>query len=140
MRDAGFAHLMRASSAAHSMTAKGAARLHLVSGVALLRPDDVVFAAMHDGWRDQQAARNLSLSTIAARLRVTARLSIMSTVIRGSGWRGWWTSGVWTCGRYAAAPLHPRGYQESIRLFCDYLTDPAHGWVAECQGCLGDIA
>jgi hypothetical protein len=34
---------------------KGAASLQLVSGVALLRPDDVVFAAMLAGWRDQQA-------------------------------------------------------------------------------------
>ena len=59
-----------ASGVAHSVTVKGAASLQLVSGVALLRPDDVVFAAMLAGWRDQQAARNLSLSTIAARLRV----------------------------------------------------------------------
>lgn len=68
--DAGFTHLMRASRVAHRVTVKGAASLQLVSGVALLRPDDVVFAAMLAGWRDQQAARNPSLSTIAVRLRV----------------------------------------------------------------------
>ena len=56
--DAGFARLMRASNVAHSVTVKGAASLQLVSGVALLRPDDAVFAAMLAGWRDQQAARN----------------------------------------------------------------------------------
>lgn len=26
-----------------------------------------------------------------------------------------------------------RGYQEAVRLFCDYLTDPTYCWAAECQ-------
>ncbi len=39
------------------MTVRGAAGLHLVSGVPLLRPEEAVFAAVLDGWRDQQAAR-----------------------------------------------------------------------------------
>ncbi len=26
-----------------------------------------------------------------------------------------------------------RGYQEAVRLFCDYATDPAYGWAAECE-------
>lgn len=26
-----------------------------------------------------------------------------------------------------------RGYQEAVRLFCDYLTDPTYDWAAECQ-------
>ena len=26
-----------------------------------------------------------------------------------------------------------RGYQEAVRLFCEYLTDPAYGWAGECQ-------
>jgi integrase len=26
-----------------------------------------------------------------------------------------------------------RGYQEAVRLFCAYLTDPAYGWVGECE-------
>ena len=30
-----------------------------------------------------------------------------------------------------------RGYQESVRLFCDYLTDPAYGWAQECQQWFG---
>lgn len=33
-------------------------------GVALLRPEEPVFEAMLDGWRNQQLARNLALSTI----------------------------------------------------------------------------
>jgi FixJ family two-component response regulator len=46
--------------------------LHLADGVALLRPEEQVFEAMLEGWRNQQLARNLALSTIsqrAARLR-----------------------------------------------------------------------
>lgn len=26
-----------------------------------------------------------------------------------------------------------RGYQETVRLFCGYLTEPAYGWVAQCE-------
>ncbi|WP_230654798.1 hypothetical protein [Streptacidiphilus sp. ASG 303] len=35
----------------------GAARLHLVDGVALLRPEEQVFTAMLTGFADQQLAR-----------------------------------------------------------------------------------
>ena len=47
----------------------GAARLHLADGIPLLHPEEQVFTAMLDGWRNQQLARNLSLATIAARER-----------------------------------------------------------------------
>jgi hypothetical protein len=42
----------------------GTSGLHLVAGVALLRPEEAVFAAMLDGWRAQQVARNLALATV----------------------------------------------------------------------------
>lgn len=45
----------------------GAAGLHVVDGVALLRPDEQVFTAMLAGWRDQQLACNLSLLTVTKR-------------------------------------------------------------------------
>ena len=48
----------------------GAAVVHLVDGVALLRPEEQVFAAMLDGWRAQQLARNLAFGTIEKRLAV----------------------------------------------------------------------
>ncbi|MFS4105978.1 hypothetical protein [Streptomyces sp. PD-S100-1] len=38
----------------------GSARLHLIDGLPLLRPDEQVFEAMIKGWRNQQLARNLS--------------------------------------------------------------------------------
>jgi hypothetical protein len=40
--------------------APGSARLHLIDGLLLLRPDEQVFEAMIKGWRNQQLARNLS--------------------------------------------------------------------------------
>jgi len=39
-------------------SAPGAARLRLADGVPLLRPEEQVFNAMLDGWRNQQLARN----------------------------------------------------------------------------------
>ena len=47
--------------------APGAAGLHLVGGLPLLRPDEQVFTAMLNGWRNQQLARNLAFSTIEGR-------------------------------------------------------------------------
>jgi hypothetical protein len=45
----------------------GAARLHLVDGVSLLRPEDQVFSAMLAGFANQQLARNLARSTVEGR-------------------------------------------------------------------------
>jgi integrase/recombinase XerC len=47
--------------------AAGSARLYVVGGVPLLRPDVQVFDAMLDGWRNQQLARNLAFGTIESR-------------------------------------------------------------------------
>ena len=40
--------------------APGSARLQLAGGAPLLRPEEQVLAAMLDGWRVQQLARNLA--------------------------------------------------------------------------------
>ncbi len=45
----------------------GSAGLHLAAGVPLLHPDEQVFAAMLEGWRAQQLARNLALATVGRR-------------------------------------------------------------------------
>ena len=47
----------------------GAAGLHVVAGLALLRPEEQVFAAMLDGWGSQQLARNLAPGTVDGRQR-----------------------------------------------------------------------
>ena len=45
----------------------GSAGLHLAAGVPLLHPGEQVFAAMLEGWRAQQLARNLALATVGRR-------------------------------------------------------------------------
>ncbi|MGQ4426651.1 hypothetical protein ACN6LL_001289 [Streptomyces violaceoruber] len=45
--------LLRARGTRGDGTAPGAARLHLADGVPLLRPEEQVFEAMLDGWRNQ---------------------------------------------------------------------------------------
>ncbi len=59
--------------------APGSARLHVVGGVPLLRPDAQVFDAMLDGWRNQQLARNLAFGTIEARGNAVRAFSLMTT-------------------------------------------------------------
>ena len=41
--------------------------MHLAAGVPLLHPDEQVFAAMLEGWRAQQLARNLAPATAGRR-------------------------------------------------------------------------
>src|ERR1039458_4980460 len=48
--------------------APGSAGLQLAGGAPLLRPEEQVLAAMLDGWRVQQLARNLAFSTTGKRL------------------------------------------------------------------------
>ncbi|MET7295352.1 hypothetical protein ABZS79_24975 [Streptomyces griseoloalbus] len=45
--------MLRARGTRGDGTAPGAARLHLADGVPLLRPEEQVFEAMLDGWRNQ---------------------------------------------------------------------------------------
>lgn len=112
----------------------GAARLELVSGVAQLRPEDAMFAAMLRGWRAQQTARGLRESTMAGRERL---VSAFSAFVNDYPWR-WEPAHVdeWTqslCGERRLTPATVRGYQTDLRLFSEYLTDVRYGWVAACE-------
>jgi integrase/recombinase XerC len=108
--------------------------LQLVAGVALLRPEEQVFAAMLDGWRCQQVARNLALTTIDGRLR-----AVRGYADHANSFPWQWTAQMvdeWCTDLRAVRGLRRstlRRYQEAVRLFCHYLTDPAYGWTAECQ-------
>jgi integrase/recombinase XerC len=111
----------------------GAPRLFLAEGVALLRPDQQVFQAMLDGWRNQQLARNLSFATIEARERLVGRFR------RYTGADPWqWTAtdaeDFFTELRAMKGASHSTllAYQNALRLFMSYLTDPAYGWAEEC--------
>ncbi|QHY96945.1 hypothetical protein SSPS47_17715 [Streptomyces sp. S4.7] len=69
----------------------GAARLHLVDGVALLRPEEQVFTAMLTGFANQQLARNLARTTVEGRENAvkafTAYIGVPVAAARGAAIR-----------------------------------------------------
>ncbi len=106
----------------------------LPAGLALLQPEDHVFAAMLDGWRSQQVARNLSARTIGRRRQVVERFQ------RSLGSGPWeWTAGnvddffMELRGVQGAAHSTLLSYQDSLRMFMAYITDSAYGWLDECE-------
>ncbi|MBV8992734.1 MAG: hypothetical protein JO287_03305 [Pseudonocardiales bacterium] len=114
--------------------AAGAAGLHLVGGVLLLRPEEQMFTAMLDGWRNQQLARNLTLSTISGRERAVQAFARYADAFP---WR-WsakqvdeWLGDLRAVRNVKRSTL--RNYQEAVRSFCAYLIDPAYQWSAECE-------
>ncbi|MEU4119048.1 hypothetical protein AB0F71_31705 [Kitasatospora sp. NPDC028055] len=114
---------------AESSCPPGSVGLQLVEGLPLLRPEQQVFEAMLEGWRNQQLARNLSPGYIQAHERAVRALADHADAMP---WE--WTAAnaddwfadlraVHGCVRGTL-----RNYQTTIRLFCDFLTDPAYGW------------
>jgi integrase/recombinase XerC len=114
--------------------APGAAGLHLVDGLSLLRPEEQVFSAMLDGWRNQQLARNLAFSTINGREKAVQAFARHADALP---WN--WTSALvdeWLGDRRAVRNLKRstlRNYQEAVRSFCSYIIDPAYQWSVECE-------
>ncbi|TCO45898.1 hypothetical protein EV192_12084 [Actinocrispum wychmicini] len=113
----------------------GSARLHLVDGVALLRTEEQVFEEMLVGWRNQQLARNLALSTIekrAGRLRAFVEHT-------GGAFPWQWTpqhADEWFGDLQAVrACAHStlRSYQDALRSFCAYVADLAYDWISVCE-------
>ena len=108
----------------------GAVGLVLAGNVVPLDPEPAVLAAMLEGWGRQQRARFLQNRTIAARARLVRR------VAEFSGQYPWqWNAaeieaffGSLRCGGRPAAASTARGYQVTLRLFLDYLTDARYGW------------
>ena len=112
----------------------GSAAGVLDAGVRLLHPEPGVFDAMIEGWCRQQRSRYLRESTIAPRVSVMRRLAAFS------GQYPW----QWTAQELEAFCAHLgsgsdrvafstlRSYQNTIRLFCEYVTDARYGWSAEC--------
>jgi site-specific recombinase XerD len=113
--------------------APGSAELVLVGGVVLLRPEEQVFAAMLDGWRQQQFARNLTLATVDGRARAVRRFAAHAACYP---WQ--WTAQLfdeWCADLRAVHRLRRstlRSYQDAVRTFCHFATDPNYGWAEEC--------
>jgi hypothetical protein len=115
------------------------AHLVLADGVVHLDPESAVFEAMLDGWELQQRARFLSdEGTITPRLRLIRRFAEFTNEYP---WQ-------WQPAEAEAFLDHlrsrkpdfafstARGYQNALRMFCDYITDARYGWAARCFGFL----
>ena len=108
--------------------------LRVVGGLPLLRPAEQVFAAMLEGWRNQQLARNLAFTTAEGRERT---VKAFAGHVNAFPWQ--WTSQMvdeWLGDLRSVRHLKRstlRGYQEALHSFCHYGTDPAYEWAAECE-------
>lgn len=118
--------------------APGAAEQHLAPGVALLRPEESVFTAMLDGWRAQQLARNLAFGTIDGREHAVRAFAGHANAFPWT----WtpvlldeWLGDLRAVRRLKRSTL--RNYQEAVRSFCMYLTDPAYSWTTACAARFG---
>jgi hypothetical protein len=102
--------------------------------VALLRPDEQVFAAMLDGWRTQQLARNLAFTAIEKRLS-TVRAFAGHADAFPLAWRSQmldeWLGDLRSLRGLRRSTI--RNYSSTMSAFCDYLTDPAYQWVERCE-------
>jgi integrase/recombinase XerD len=108
----------------------GAASSVLVAGVRHLDPAPAVFEAMLDGWSRQQRSRFLRAdATIKPRVEIVRRFARFSNQYP---WQ--WTPGEFEAfmGSMSVAVSTARNYQNSLRMFCDYITDARYGWPAEC--------
>jgi integrase/recombinase XerC len=112
----------------------GAVGLHLIDGLPLLRPDEQVFTAMLDGWRNQQLARNLAFSTIEGRekaVRAFTRHADAFPWVWSPQMADEWLGDLRSIRSLRRSTL--RNYQGTIRSFCSFITDPTYGWADTCQ-------
>jgi site-specific recombinase XerD len=116
----------------------GAAGLQLAGGAVLLRPDEQVFAAMLEGWRAQQLARNLAFGTIAGReaaVRAFARHADAFPWAWGAQLFDEWLGDLRAVHGLRRSTI--RNYALAVAAFCRYVTDPAYGWAGQCQARFG---
>ncbi|TQN32316.1 phage integrase family protein [Haloactinospora alba] len=119
----------------------GSARMELVEGVVHLDPAPAVYKAMLAGWARQQRTRYLKDSTVETRTAAVQRLE------RFSGQYPWeWGPAEveeFIADLRSPGRRHPitvstaRGYENSLRLFMDYITDPRYGWPDICEAKFG---
>lgn len=111
-----------------------AGRVHLVDAIPVLRPEEQIVEMMLDGWRNQQLSRNLQFATI------DQRISCVRRFIRHSNEEPWnWTpamveefsADLRSVRHVAHATL--RGYQNSLRAFSSYVSNPDYGWDVVCE-------
>nr|WP_236056288.1 hypothetical protein [Streptomyces sabulosicollis] len=112
----------------------GAAGLHLVDGVALLRPEEQVFTAMLTGFANQQLARNLARTAVEGRENT---VKAFAAYVNTYPWL--WTQAMvdeWLGDLRSLRDLKRstiRSYSEAVRAFCHFITDPLYEWTATCE-------
>jgi len=115
-------------------SAAGSVASLAAGGVALLHPQEQVFAAMLTGWRNQQLARRLAFATVEQRERM-----VRAFAAHAQSYPWLWTAQLvdeWMTDLRAVRGVRAstlRGYQIALRLFCSYATDSAYGWPVECE-------
>ena len=113
----------------------GAAGAFLPGGVVPLDRPRAVFESMLEGWATQQRARFLRQEgTIGPRLDLVRRFA------RFTGQYPWQWEPPEAEAFFAGlgvAPSTARGYQNTLRAFCEYATDPRYGWPTRCAEWFG---
>lgn len=116
----------------------GAAGSLLPAHVAQLDPESAVFGAMLVGWQRQQRSRYLREDTIGPRVALVRRFAAFTGLYP---WQ-WspaeleaFTASLVSTSASGRPLAHStlRGYELTIRLFCEFVTDGRYGWVAECE-------
>lgn len=108
--------------------------LRLTGNVVALDEGKYVFESMLDGWADQQASRGLQATTIDVRRRLIEHFTEYCTAYPWH-WQPQDLEDYSTRARPDKKPVKRstiRGYQTTVRLFCDFLTDQRYGWQSEC--------
>ncbi len=117
-----------------SVDLPGAAHLVLVGGVAHLDPASAVFEGMLEGWAVQQRSRFLKAQTVDGRVDLVRRFAAFSNEYPWQ-WLPGEVEAFFDQLRAGARPIAvstARNYQNVLRMFCDYVTDPRYGWPAAC--------
>lgn len=119
----------------------GAAHLVLPENVRYLDPAPAVLGAMLDGWVLQQRARFLKDSTIDSRVELVRRLAEFSNQYPWQ-WQPAEVEAFIGELRSGARPIvvsTARSYQNSLRLFMEYVTDARYGWPQQCHDRFGQV-
>jgi integrase/recombinase XerC len=118
---------------------EGSARLELLDGVKLLHPEDSVTDAMLRGWgKQQRGGRGTLPGTIKRHER---RVRALMEFTNEYPWR--WTPAdmdEWSSHlvrELGLARSTIRQYQQSIELFCEFITSPHYHWAQECEARFG---
>ncbi|WP_253259533.1 site-specific integrase [Subtercola boreus] len=105
----------------------------------MLNTEEIVWVAMLDGWAAQQASRNLAGSTIDKRRSVAVRFQLFAECYPWS-WSASMVDEFFLELRALRGASHSTvlGYQNALRMFLQFLTDPAYGWSEQCWERFGD--